>query len=286
MGIDLHIHTTCSDGDTSPRKIVELAISKRLRAIAITDHDTIAGIGEAQDAAQKSNMEIVPGVELSVNWQEQAMHLLGYFFDISSVELNQGLQWIREGRQIRNEQILARLVALGCNVSMDELEHIAGSDLIARPHFAQLLVEKRYVRTMEEAFRLYLGAGAKAYVKRRSMSVADAVAMLHRANGVAVVAHPYTLGYQGLELARQVRQMAATDIDGLEVYYPKHSQKFIVELRKLAAEHDLIVTGGSDYHGKIRPGTGLADGKRVFVADYILEELKQRHQRVRARQHI
>lgn len=284
MGIDLHIHTNCSDGDTSPQGIVQLAVDKGLLAIAITDHDTVEGLAAAGEAAQTVALEVVPGIELSTCWKGRAVHLLGYYFDPENEELRQGLIWIQEGRRVRNEQILTRLLALGCHISREEVLETAGPGLVGRPHFARLLVEKGYVGSMDGAFREYLGAGAKAYVPRRSMEVAEAVSLLHRAGGVAVIAHPSTLGYTASQLGREIGEMAALGVDGLEVFYPKHSRDFIRKLRKLAVEYSLITTGGSDYHGAVRPGISLAGGRNVFVADYILKELKQRHTEVCAKQ--
>lgn len=283
MAIDLHIHTNFSDGETSPQGIVQMALRKGLSAIAITDHDTMEGIADAQQAAMGTDLEVVPGIELSTCWKGRAVHLLGYYFDTEDEEFHRQLEWVQEGRKLRNEQVLEKLIELGCEVSMEELLTIAGSGLVGRPHLAKLLIKKGYAGTMEEAFRRYLGAGAKAYVSRRSLMVADAVEMLHRARGVAVVAHPCTLGYSFQELAKEVMQMAALGIDGLEVFYPKHSKEFVKKLRKLAEEHTLITTGGSDYHSETRSGTGLAGG-RHFVGDYVLEELKERHAHICAQQ--
>ncbi len=253
-----------------------MALRKDLAAIAITDHDTIEGIAAALSAAEDTALELIPGVELSVNWKGRSVHLLGYCFDTADKELHQGLAWIQEGRQLRNSRILEKLITLGCPVTKEELQQISGPGLVGRPHFARLLIKKGWAGSMEEAFRCYLGAGAKAYVPRRSMDMVKAMAILHEAGGVAVVAHPFTLGYNNSELAAEVAEMATAGLDGLEVFYPKHSRLFTGTLRALADRHQLIMTGGSDYHGSSRSAGTLADGKNVFVSDHLLQALKER----------
>ncbi len=283
MKIDLHIHTNFSDGDNSPQEIVQMALHKNLAAIAITDHDTVEGIGPAEREAQGTKLEIIPGVELSVNWKGRATHLLGYYFNRDNKQLQDGLLWIQQGRIERNERIVERLIELGCSVSMEEVGEIAGSGLVGRPHFARLLIKKGVVRDMEQAFGHYLGAGAKAYIPRRSMDLAEAVALLHHAGGAAVVAHPFTLGYNDDEFAEEVVEMAAVGLDGLEVFYPKHSRSFTRKLRLRADELHFVMTGGSDYHGNIRSNATLAGGKNVFVSASLLDGLRQRVSEIRSR---
>ncbi len=287
MGIDLHIHTLYSDGDTTPAGIVELAAGRRLKAIAITDHDTAEGVAEAQQAGLEYGLEVVCGIELSTHWLgksgERSAHLLGYYFDAENDEMRRGLDWIQEGRHLRNEQILFKLQELGIVITQEELAETAGGGLVGRPHIAKILTAKGVVQSVDEAFALYLGWGKKAYVKRRSMPLGDAIVMLHRAGGAAVLAHPCTLDYHGAELEEELTAMAAAGLDGLEIYYPKHGRRFKKELRSIACKNAMIVTGGSDYHGAVRPGTSLAGGKNLFVADFILEELRQRAAKIKER---
>lgn len=282
MGIDLHIHSICSDGDTSPAGLVALAAKMRLKAIAITDHDTAEGISEAEVAARDNGVEIVPGIELSTRWKGRAVHLLGYYFDTDNKELLSGLEWIQEGREIRNLQIVERLAELGVEIDMEELKKVGGPGLIGRPHIAKILIGKGVVSSMDEAFCRFLGIGALAYIERRSMETVEAIDLLHRAAGVAVVAHPYTLGYKGEEARREFAEMADFGLDGLEIYYPKHGRQFKKELRSIATKNAMVFTGGSDYHGANRPGSGLAGGKNVYVADFILDDLKKRAVQIRA----
>ncbi len=281
MKIDLHIHTHYSDGENSPQEIVQLALRKNLIAIAITDHDIVAGVAVAQETAVDTPLEVISGVELSVNWKGRAAHLLGYCFDCTDKELLAGLDWIQEGRVLRNRQIIERLAELGCPITMEELQQTSATGLIGRPHFARLLIQKGVVRSMEEAFRSYLGAGARAYVPRRSMDLDAASAMLHKAGGVAVVAHPFTLGYSEKEFDAEVAEMAAAGLDGLEVFYPKHTKNFTRRLRAVAEKHNLLETGGSDYHGNGRDRAALAGGKNVFVSAHLLTKVKERALMVR-----
>ncbi|MBI4388269.1 MAG: PHP domain-containing protein, partial [Candidatus Omnitrophica bacterium] len=191
--IDLHMHTTHSDGTLTPTELVARARSKELSCIALTDHDTVSGIKEAQRAGNEHDVEVIPGVEISVIFEPGTMHILGYFVDIENKDLLKGLESVQEARRHRNPKIIERLNALGFAITLEEVEKVSGGDQIGRPHFAKVMVEKGFVKSHEEAFKKYLGRGCSAYIDKRTVTSKDAIQMIREAGGVASLAHPKQL---------------------------------------------------------------------------------------------
>jgi predicted metal-dependent phosphoesterase TrpH len=276
MSIDLHTHSTTSDGTMSPADLVKYAHKKGLSAIAITDHDTIDGIDEGVATGNILGLEVVPGIELSVKYGDHNVHLLGYLFDWQHKDLHVGLTQLQAGRFERNKKIIAKLNMLGLTIQFSELKKSAGPGQNGRPHIARLMIQKGFVRTMDEAFEKYLGHGGLAYVSRFVYGVRDAIALIKNAGGVAVLAHPFQLDKVVDNFANELYQLRAMGLDGIEVYYPTHSRQFRKRLISLAEKHSLLLTGGSDYHGSIRPGTTLAGGKNVSVPSELLVKMKER----------
>lgn len=276
MSIDLHIHSTISDGTMNPVELVNYAHKKGLSAIAITDHDAIDGIEEAVAAGDSLGVEVVPGVELSVRYSDTTVHLLGYLFDYQQNELHVALRRLQEGRAERNKNIVSRLKSLGIAVDTKELEKIAGRGQCGRPHIAKLLLEKGVVKTMNDAFKLYLGQGGQAYTSRFIYGAQEAIKIINEAGGLAVLAHPLKLDTSEDEFSDTLKKLLAMGLDGIEAYYPTHSRQFRKRLVNFAQHHSLLVTGGSDYHGSIRPGTTLAGGKNVSVPSHVLVKMKER----------
>ena len=264
--IDLHIHTTASDGQYTPSEIVYFAQKHRLDVIAITDHDNTAGIAPAQDAAQTANTDtpltILPGIELATYLVDptsprggRTVDVLGYLFDPENAPLQDILYKIRHARHLRAEEMLDKLNALGMPLSSDRVKAIAGEGSIGRPHVAQALREAGYVHTLQEAFERYIGENRPAYADRYRLTPVEAIDLLHQAGGVAVLAHPIRVPmYKTL-----IPELAAHGLDGVEVYYPDHDADLKMRLRVLARTHDLIMTGGSDFHrptgGKLSLGS-------------------------------
>ncbi len=275
MGVDLHTHTTASDGSDSPFQLVEAAAALGLSAVAITDHDTTQGLKEAKEAAWGAGIELVEGVELSLDWRGGAMHMLVLL--VSDADLLQSrLAPVRRARMRRNLQIAEHLQSLGVEVTMEEVKKEGGEGTIGRPHFASLLARKGYVADIPEAFRRYLGRGCPAYAERYRLGSVEAIEMAHAVGGVAVLAHPLTLGLEGGELSELLGELAAQGMDGMEAYYGAYEPPTRHTLARLARLHGLIPTGGSDYHGRfkqeIRLGVGRGD---LTVPDRVLEELKE-----------
>ncbi len=275
MGVDLHTHTTVSDGSDTPAQLVTAAAALGLSAVAVTDHDTTAGLEEAGEAADRAGIELVRGMELSVEWRRGAMHLLVLLIG-NPGSMRSPLEEVRRGRMIRNAQIAESLRSQGLRITMEEVQAEGGAGTIGRPHFASLLVRKGYVSDIPEAFDRYLGSGRPAYAERYRLGPEEAIALAHRAGAVAVLAHPLTLGVEGGELSGVLSRLAALGLDGMEAYYGAYSAPTRRSLTELARRHGLIPSGGSDYHGRFKPDTALGVGRGdLVVPGEVLDELKE-----------
>lgn len=277
MMIDLHVHSTFSDGSLTPTQVAERGRDLGLKVVALTDHDTTGGLAEFLAAARACGIEGIPGVEISVDTKKGTLHMLGYFLDSGNAELQTALTRIREGRKIRNQGILESLNRLGFALTMDEVAAYAGEDVVGRPHFAMAMGAKGYVSSKEEAFEKYLGKGKTAYVDRYRMSSTDSVRVIRGAGGVPVLAHPFTLDLGKKALDELVDQLKAEGLQGIEVYYSEHSPEMVGEYEALAKKHGLALTGGSDFHGALNPMIELGRGfGGLNVADELVEELRRR----------
>ncbi|MBI2437290.1 MAG: PHP domain-containing protein [Lentisphaerae bacterium] len=274
--IDLHTHSTFSDGSLTPEQLVREAERAQLSALALTDHDSLGGLERFTAAWAKTSVRGVPGVEISVDCQPSnaTMHLLGYFIDQADAQLNEHINRLQEGRQRRNNEILKRLNAMGLALTLNEVAAFAGENNVGRLHFAQALVARGYVHTNQEAFDKYLAKGKSGYVNRLRLTPANAVAMIRKASGVAVLAHPFTLNLSKPELAKCVDELVQAGLQGVEVYYPQHSPKMVRQYLELARQFHLVVTGGTDFHGAPIPDIKLGRGFGALeVPDTVLEQL-------------
>ncbi|WP_155475744.1 PHP domain-containing protein [Heliobacterium mobile] len=262
--IDLHTHSTASDGTLTPRELVHRAQREGVTLMALTDHDTTDGVEEAKAAGTEFGVRIIAGVELSVNHNEREMHILGYNLDIDHPELRAGLKELLEHRSERNPKIIQRLRRLGIPITMEEVMQEAGSQVIGRPHFGRLLVKKGVVSSVEEAFERFLASGRPAYVKKERLLPEEGLELIRQAQGVPVLAHPVFLAERTYgELKDLLTRLKAAGLMGIEAYYPEHSFEDIQMFVRLARELELQVTGGSDFHGinrNARLGRILPDG--------------------------
>ncbi|HEY3135653.1 MAG TPA: PHP domain-containing protein [Blastocatellia bacterium] len=276
--IDLHTHTTYSDGSASPEHLMELARAKGARAVAITDHDTVAAFQEARAAADRFGIEFVCGIEISAEYSPGTMHILGYCIDDASKALTEKLDELKRAREERNPQIAGRLRALGVDVDYDEVVRVAGNEVVGRPHFARVMVEKGYAASIRDAFDKYLKKGAAAYVEKERLSPADSIALIHNAGGVAVLAHPYQLNLSSAEeLEGLIAELVEGGLDGIEALYSRHSPAQRASYVEIAERHGLLVTGGSDYHGSYKPDISIVDGLGDLEIPYgLLEAVKLR----------
>jgi hypothetical protein len=274
--IDLHTHSTCSDGLLTPTALLDLAARRGLAAIALTDHDTVAGLPEALAHGTAIGVEVVKGIEISSSHDGVSLHILGYGFNHEHPGFLAFLAKLQEARRNRNQRMLERLHALGISMTNEELAQIAG-DQIGRPHFARLLVRKGRAKNVQDAFSRYLKRGAPAFVEHNKPRTDEAISKIGEANGLAVLAHP-TCSDPGLEKnPALVAQLKDYGLAGIEAFYPTHSKKVTRFLQTLAAQHGLFLSGGSDYHGDKHSITPLGgNAKTIRVPLQLLHDLKQR----------
>ena len=258
--LDLHIHTTASDGSLTPTQVVQLARKKGFSLIAVTDHDTMGGVAEALEAGKKYNVDVVPGVEISSGVTLE-VHMLGYGMSPDHPVMKAVMEDMRAARVERMERIIENLQKMGVPITVEEVEAVAGG-AIGRPHIAQVLIAHGLVPDVRTAFREYIGVGAKAYVERRKMTSEQVIANIRDAGGVPVLAHGGLLRISEVELNQWIDSMAKKGLMGLECYHNAHTPQMERLLRAAAERNGLLVTGGSDFHGASRPdvemGTGLS----------------------------
>ena len=244
--VDLHLHTTASDGRMSPRELVRWVADLGLKQISISDHDTTEGLAEAyQEAEEHTGLRIIPGIELSTDIPGDEIHMLGYFIQYDDEPFQEILRRFRRGRVDRARQMVEKLVALGIELEWERVQEIAGDGAVGRPHIALALVEKGYCKEPKDAFPEYLGRNGLAYVERSKLTPAEAIQMLVKVGGVPVLAHPAYLS----DLEAKMPELKAAGLLGMEVYYAKFAPDKVEYLKHLAAEYDLIPCGGSDFHG-------------------------------------
>ncbi|MFY4727492.1 PHP domain-containing protein [Nitrospira sp. BLG_2] len=273
--LDLHLHTTHSDGSCTPTEVVNMAHRAAVTALAITDHDITTGIAEAIAVGQQCGIEIIPGVEISSLAGSSEVHILGYFLDWQDFDLLERLKTLRDARHRRNPQIIERLQTLGIGITYDEVRSLAGTDSIGRPHIARVLMDKRVVASAKEAFDRFLAEGKPAYVPRELPSPAEAIRWIKAARGLAVLAHPTWVRVAEQPLIDLVRQLKADGLDGVEVYYSTHAARQTREYLSLAQQLGLLVTGGSDFHGLTKPDIEVGIGKgTLHIPTSLLPKMK------------
>jgi predicted metal-dependent phosphoesterase TrpH len=243
--IDLHLHTNKSDGRLPPTELVRLAYQGGIRRMALTDHDTTAGVDEAMAEGQRLGVEVIPGVELGTDSRSGDLHMLGLFLDYRDQEFQQTMRRFREGRIARVHKIVANLADAGVNITVERVFEIAGEASVGRPHVAQALLEAGYVSAMPEAFEKWLAYGGPGDVPRDKLSPEDAIDLIHAVGGLAVVAHPH----EGKGVFEILPGLAAHGLDGIETYYQGYNAERVANLVALGKEHGLLPTGGSDFHG-------------------------------------
>jgi hypothetical protein len=274
--IDLHTHTTFSDGSLTPAQLVEEAAAMGLSAVAVTDHDTVDGLPEALAAGERLGIEVVPGVEVNLEHDRVTMDMLGYFLaGPPSDELQRELVELRAYRDERNARMLERLAELEMPLHPADLAAAAENGAVGRPHIGEAMVRRGYVGSISEAFELYLRRGAPAWVDRRRLSLGRALKLLRASGALPVIAHPGIIRTDAAGLNHIVREAARGGLAGLECYYPLHDEETVAACLALARKYALTPTGGSDYHGSVKPEArlGAADGGRP-VPDSVLTDLR------------
>jgi len=280
--IDLHIHTTASDGTSTPVQILTQARELELGAFAITDHDTLDGVKEVLRLGIPPSVHFLTGVEISATPPPPfrcpgSFHILGYGIRPEDPVLNQILFQLQDARKNRNPRIIERLNQLGLDLSIDEVNQIAGKGLLGRPHIARLMVKKGYAHSINDAFDNYLGKGKPAYIDKFRVDTPQAIMLIDAAGGLPVLAHPYLLETESeKELEDLLVMMKAMGLKGLEVYYPDHPPEYTEQYIELARKYGLLLTGGTDFHGSLKPEIQMGTGKGDFFVPYeIYEKLQQ-----------
>ena len=274
--IDLHLHTTHSDGSLRPSEVLALAKAADVSALAITDHDITTGIPEALATGEELGIEVIPGVEISSFDGKSELHILGYCVNWKDKEFNDRLATLRASRHRRNPLIIERLRAAGLDVTYDEVKALAGTESVGRPHIAQLLMQKKYVTSAKEAFDRFLAEGKPAYVARELPSPAEAIRWIREAQGVAVLAHPTWIKETGDGLQTCVTALKEAGLGGVEVHYSTHSKAQTAGYLELAQRLGLLVTGGSDFHGLTKPDIEVGYGRGdLKVNPRLLDPLKE-----------
>ena len=275
--IDLHTHSTVSDGSDTPAQIVDLAAAAGCSAVALTDHDSLDGIGEAQRRAAQTGVELVAGCEISCEVARGTMHLLVYFLEPAPGPLQDELVRLQRVREERNVRMVARLAELGLPVTYDELAAEAGGTGVGRPHVAGVLLRKGVVTSVQEAFDLWLARGRPAYVEKERLAVTEALRLARSSGGLAVLAHPLSLELDPAELERLVGELAAAGLSGIEAVYGRYTPEDRRGLVELASRRGLVATGGSDHHGTYKPDLQVGVGRGdLEVDDRILDDLRSR----------
>ena len=281
--MDLHVHSTFSDGVLKPSELVDMAKTDGLSAISITDHDTAAGTDEALQRGLQQGIEVIPGIEISSWYNSTSMHILGYWIQHDDRKFRSRLQELQNGRHIRNIKIIENLNRMGIKVAIDELTKYSAYGQTGRPHIGRLLVDKGIVKSVEQAFQHYLGKGKAAYADRFKFAAHDAIAMIREAGGIAVLAHPANLDPSLRTIPALLRNLQDIGLRGIEVFYPSHTSKAVNKLKKLAVELNLLVTGGSDFHGFERSGYKSKGKHGFFHVPYELVEPMRKNKEIRSR---
>lgn len=275
--IDLHTHSNISDGSLSPAALVRLAADSGLAAVALTDHDEVDGIAEAVAEGARCGVEVVPGVELSAQWEGEC-HILGYYPDTASPRLAAALRRVRQTRRQRMEQTSELLGRAGVPVSLEEARAFAEGAMLCRAHFAKAMVQKGYVGSVREAFARYLSPGRPGYSSIERISPAEAVQLIRQAGGCAFAAHLYQLGLEDEALFAFLKTLKEAGLNGVEGYYTEYTPDMQRRYQRMAARLDLRLSGGSDFHGAMKPTIALGTGHGDLRVPYrVLEQLKALH---------
>ncbi len=282
--VDLHTHSVASDGSWKACDLVRKASEIGLAAMALTDHDTTAAIGEAVAAGKELGVEIIPGIEISGRYDENGtLHILGYFIDPTRAALQKGLEDFRATRDLRNPKIVDKLRACGMDITLEDVLTEANGAVVGRPHIASVMLKKNYVRSIEDAFSKYLKRGGRAYVEKDTLPPEHAIGLIRAAGGVAVLAHPTFLYLKPAAEKKFFQRLVDGGLGGVETYYSRHNEQDTRHYLDMAKHYDLVPTGGSDFHGATKPDVHLGIGLGNLKVPY--EVLDQLRARVPARAH-
>ena len=273
--IDLHVHSSVSDGTFSPEELVAYALEKKLAAFALTDHDTTDGIKAAQKAAEGTELEVVPGIELSTTWHNRDIHIVGLDINWKNPDFQKTLQGFRDSRELRNDKVLALLQKENISITRKDMEESFPDSVWTRAHFARFLLDHHYVGSVKEAFDRYLGDHAKCYVPREKVTPIQAIQLIHQGGGKAVFAHPLLCRFSKERLESFLDVLKKEGLDGVETMYSSYTPSDQLRMTKLASHFGLKNSGGSDFHGSNKPHIDLGSGTGKLQIPYsVLKELR------------
>lgn len=273
--IDLHTHTTASDGIYSPSDLIEMAIKRDLTVMAITDHDSVDGLEEGMDFSKDKDFELIPGIELSIEYTGGSFHLIGLYIDFYNRELIEITEKLKRLRGERVIMIIEDLNRYGIDISIDEISSLASGNSVGRPHIARVLVEKGYASDVNAIFQSFMVKGKPGYVKKEKILIDEAIHIIKQAGGISIIAHPITLNFKTFDnFEKQIQELIVHGLDGIEVYSSMHKHEEILEFNRIANKYNLIISGGSDFHGDKDKELGICiDGEPI--PPYILDNLEK-----------
>ena len=273
--IDLHTHSYASDGSLSPAEVVKAAKNANLKAIALTDHDTIDGVREALEAAGQLDIECIPGIELSAFYKNLEVHIVGLFLNINDPKLNHRLNDFRMIRENRNTRMIEKMQAAGVDITMEKLRKLEGDAVITRANIARYLLHIGYIQSINEAFDKYLSPGMPFFVQKTGVTPKDAIEAIRENGGIAILAHPLTYKFTRQELIECIETLKSYGLQGIETYYSTFSDADHRDMKRLADKYGLLHSGGSDFHGNVKPHIQIGKGMGKLVIPYdILEKMR------------
>jgi len=273
MTADLHLHSTYSDGSYTPEELVKKSLKKGFKTIAIADHDTVEGIPLAEKVAESLAIEVIPAIEFSTFRGKAEIHILGYFIDYTNQELLTETKKIFSARENRAKKMVELLNKQGIDISFEQVKSLAGDDYLGRPHIAKAMIEKGYINEIGEAFtKDYIANGGKAYVPKYKLTPKKAIDLILNAGGIPVLAHPKFINHGEAMDYDDIKEMKNYGLEGIEVYQSKHDKKDEKKYKKIARDLDLLITGGSDFHGENAPDVKLGD---VRLSEKEVKKLKE-----------
>lgn len=273
--IDLHVHSTASDGSFTPEEVVTLAHEKGLHYFALTDHDTVEGVEQAIKKSKEYEMpQVIPGIELSCYYEKREIHILGLFVNHKDITFLNGLEKLKQARENRNRQMVQNFVNAGIPLTMEELQHGNPKSVITRAHFARVLVEKGFCRTKKEAFDKYLGIGCPFYLPKPKVTIEHVMKLIQNAGGTPILAHPYSYQFDRSQIIQLLDILIPLGLGGMECYYSTYDDGQIQDLRSIALSKNLLVSGGSDFHGVVKPDISIGTGRNnLCIPDKLLDEI-------------
>ena len=275
--VDLHVHSDKSDGSLSPSDLVSYAIKQGVTAFALTDHDTVDGIDEAIKASEGTSVTVIPGIELSTEYEGKDIHIVGLFIDKEEPAFRDKIQEFVDSRILRNQKMCQKLTEYGLPITYDELQNEFPGSVITRAHYAQLLLKKGYIKSLKEAFERYIGDRGPCFIPREKITPEDGVKLILSAKGIPVLAHPLQYGMGDERLQKLIDRLKAVGLQAMEAVYCTHSPSEENKMRALADKNNLLISGGSDFHGNAKPGLELGTGYgKLYVPVEVLKALKAR----------